>query len=215
MERCEHPSRKACGGRRAALQWLWRNLIAAAILPIHVHCGILGQSGQAMAGHRGKRRVVNSSRPRIPPPAPFWRISEREGAIWGQSILSEHDDSLALLLWRAARAVRLFYDSAEKARARLTHAKWHVLRRVFALDEVDLPEALSQSIHVFPKLLSRDETVSESEIADACTRVAPVGGGELEVGNCIRIRGIGCQGTAIQSPARDIRRAGLPGNGVV
>lgn len=125
-----------------------------------------------MARRRGKRRGVNSGRPRIPPPAPYWRVHAPEGGIWAQSILSEHDDSLGLLLWRAARAARLFIDSADKARSRLTHAKWPVLCRVFALDEVDVPETLRQSVPVFPKLLARDEAVDESEIADACARVA-------------------------------------------
>jgi tetratricopeptide (TPR) repeat protein len=125
-----------------------------------------------MARNRGKGRGVNSSRPRIPPPAPYWRVYSPDGGIWGQSILSEHDDSLGLLFWRAARATRLFIASAENARSRLTYAKWPVLRRVFALDEVDVPEALRESVQAFPKLLSRDETVSEAEIAEACTRVA-------------------------------------------
>jgi tetratricopeptide (TPR) repeat protein len=126
-----------------------------------------------MAGKRGKRRGVNSSRPRIPPPAPYWWVYGTEGALWAQLILSEHDDSLGLILWRAARATRLFIDSTEKTRSRLTHAKWPVLRRVFALDEVDLPETvLRQSVEMFPKLLSRDEAVSELEIAEACTNVA-------------------------------------------
>jgi hypothetical protein len=40
------------------------------------------------------------------------------------------------------------------------------------LDEVEVPETLRQSMQAFPKLLARDETVSESEIAEACTRVA-------------------------------------------
>ncbi len=124
-----------------------------------------------MAGKRGKRRG-SDSRPRIPPPAPYWWVQEPNGAIWAQLILSEHDDSLGLTLWRAARVARLFIDSTEKARSRLTHAKWPVLRRVFALDEVDIPEALRHSIEVFPKLFSRDESVSELEIAEACTRVA-------------------------------------------
>src|SRR5687768_4649920 len=125
-----------------------------------------------MARRRGKRRDFNSSRPRIPPPAPYWRVHAPEGAIWAQSILAEHDDSLGLLLWRAARAARLFIDSPDKARSRLTHAKRSTLCRVFALDEVDVPEALRQSFQAFPKLLARDQTVNESEIADACARVA-------------------------------------------
>lgn len=35
-----------------------------------------------------------------------------------------------------------------------------------------MPETLRQSLQAFPKLLARDQTVNESEIADACARVA-------------------------------------------
>lgn len=133
---------------------------------------LVDKSDKTMAGKRGKQRGSNSNRLRIPPPAPYWWVEEGRGAIWAQLILSEHDDSLGLILWRAARAARLYIDSSEKARSRLTHAKWPVLRHVFALDVVDLPEPLRQCIEVFPRLLSRDETVGELEIADACTHVA-------------------------------------------
>lgn len=125
-----------------------------------------------MAHNRGKRRGVNFSRPRIPPPAPYWLVNEPEGALWCQSILLEHDDSRGLVLWRAARAARLFIDSPENARSRLTHAKWPVLRQVFALDEGALPEGLREGFEAFPRLLARDERVSEPELADACTRAA-------------------------------------------
>lgn len=151
---------------------LWRYLIASAIVTICARWHLWTDRPTTMAGKRGKRRGSDSSRPRIPPPAPFWWVQEPNGAIWAQLIFSEHDDSLGLILWRAARAARLFIDSTEKARARLTHAKWSVLRHVFALDEAELPEGLRQSIEIFPKMLSHDEIVSESEIADACTHVA-------------------------------------------